>query len=318
MKTILVTGGAGFIASNLIKELLSRGYKVVCVDNFDEGLYSADFKEENIKELKEDKNFVLHRVDIRKKEILREVFEKEKPEYAAHLAARPNVRNAAVDPYPYISINIEGTLNVLELSRDFGIKNLVIASSGSVYGDDPNMPWREDHPTGKPVSPYGATKRAAELLAYTYHRNCGMNVTCLRYFNAYGENNRPDLVPYIWGKAILEDKEIEISGDGSRERDYTYVGDVVNATVKAIEKPLGFEIINVGNSRPISLKNLLAIFEQVSGKKVRVKSRPNNLISMESTYADISKAKKLLEWEPRVSTEEGVKRLLNWLEKPRS
>ena len=318
MKTIVVTGGAGFIGSNLVGELLSRNYRVIAVDNFDEGLYSTDFKERNIKEIKENKNFVLYRVDIRDKEALREVFEKEKPEYVAHLAARPSVRNAAKDPYPYISINIEGTLNILEFSSEFGVKNLVIASSSSVYGDDKNTPWNEENMADKHVSPYGVTKRATELLAYTYQRNHGLNVTCLRYFNAYGENNRPDLVPYIWGKAILEDKEIEISGDGSRERDYTYVGDVVDATIRAIEKPLGFEIINIGHSHPVSLKDLLTVFENVSGKKANVKSRPSNSVSMERTYADISKAKRLLDWEPKVSIEEGVKRLLTWLEKLRS
>ncbi|MBI1974289.1 MAG: SDR family NAD(P)-dependent oxidoreductase [Candidatus Zambryskibacteria bacterium] len=313
METVLVTGAAGFIGSNLVEALLKKGNKVVGVDNFDDGLYEASFKEKNIKSVLSDKNFILYRVDIREKEALKDIFEKEKPQYIAHLAARANVRNAAKDPYPYVSINIEGTINILELSRDFNVKNLVIASSGSVYGDDPNMPWSEDHLTDKPVSPYGATKRACELLAYTYHRNHNLNITCLRYFNAYGENNRPDLVPYIWGKAILSDEEIEISGDGSRKRDYTYVGDVVDATVLALEKPLGFEIINIGNSSPVSLKELVSIFEKVSGKKANVKSRPSNSVSMESTYADISKAKKLLGWEPKMKIEKGIGRLLTWL-----
>jgi UDP-glucuronate 4-epimerase len=315
MKSVILTGAAGFIGSNLAKELLARGYKVVGVDNFDEGLYDAKTKEENISPLLDNQNFKLFRVDIREREALREVFEREKPEYVAHLAARANVRNAAKDPYPYISNNIEGTLNILELCRDFGVKNLVLASSSSVYGDDPNLPWTEDGLADKPVSPYGVTKRATELLAYTYHRNTGMNITCLRYFNAYGESNRPDLVPYIWGTKILNDEEIEISGDGSRRRDYTYIGDVVDATILALEKPLGFEILNIGNSNPVSLKELLEVFEKVSGKKAKVKSRPSNSVSMEATYADINKAKRLLGWEPKVKIEEGVRRLMDWLKR---
>ncbi len=313
MKTVLVTGGAGFIGSNLCAALLKREYRVVCVDNLDSDLYPANIKEAYVKPLLTHSDFILYRTDIRDKDSLKEIFLKEKPEYVAHLAARANVRNAVKDPYPYISINIEGTLNVLEACKEFPVKNLVIASSGSVYGNDPHTPWSEDHLAGEPVSPYGATKRATELLAYTYHRNFKMNITCLRYFNAYGENNRPDLVPYIWGEAILKGEEIEISGDGSRERDYTYVGDVVEGTIRALEKPLGFEIINIGNSNPTSLKDLLEVFKKVTGIEVRVRSRPSNSVSMERTFADISKAKALLGWQPEVSLEEGVRRLFTWL-----
>ncbi|MBX4189049.1 SDR family NAD(P)-dependent oxidoreductase [Candidatus Parcubacteria bacterium] len=313
METVLVTGGAGFIGSNVCEALLKKGYRVICVDNFDSDLYDGKIKEGYIEKLIANQNFAVYRTDIRHKAELEDVFNKEKPELVAHLAARANVRNAVKDPYPYISINIEGTLNVLECCRDNAVKNLVIASSGSVYGNDPVVPWAEDHLTGEPVSPYGASKRSAELLAYTYHRNFDLNITCLRYFNAYGENNRPDLVPYIWGKAILDEEEIEISGDGSRERDYTYVGDVVRGTVLALEKPLGFEIINIGNSNPTSLKDLLEIFKRVSGIEVKVRSRPSNSVSMEKTFADITKAKRLLDWEPEVTLEEGVRRLLTWL-----
>lgn len=314
MKTVLVTGGAGFIGSNLAKELLDKGYRVVCVDNFDNDLYESERKENNIKHIKDNPQFVLYREDIRNKESLQEIFTKEKPSLVAHLAARANVRNAVKDPYPYISINIEGTTHILECSRDSQVENLVLASSSSVYGDDVRTPWKEDYEAAEPVSPYGATKRAAELFAYTYNRNFKQNITCLRYFNAFGENNRPDLVPYIWGKAILEDRVIEISGDGSRRRDYTYVGDVVRATILALEKPLGFEIINIGHSSPVSLNELVEAFKKVSQKDIEVQSRPSNSVSIECTYADISKAKLLLGWEPEISLEEGLQKLLAWLQ----
>jgi UDP-glucuronate 4-epimerase len=312
MKTVLVTGGAGFIGSNLCQELLLRGYRVLCVDNFDD-LYDPKIKENNIKALLTNPNFTLFRKDIRDLEGMKEIFEKEKPEYVVHLAARPDTRNAISDPRLYVSVNIDGTLNVLELAKDYGVKNIALASSSSVYGNDPDVPWKETATADRPLSPYGATKRSTEHLAYSYHHNFALNVTCLRYFNAYGENNRPTMVPYIWGLAMLQRDEIEISGDGSRKRDYTYIGDIVDGTIKAMEKPLGFEIINLGNNSPVSLKELLEVFEKVTGAKAKVKSRPSHRASVENTYADITLAKHLLGWGPTTSIEEGIGKLVAWL-----
>lgn len=317
MGNIIVTGGAGFIGSNLVKKLLDRGYRVACVDNFSSDLYDPLFKDEYIKDISSNSSFVLYKGDICDKNFLKEVFDKEKPVAVAHLAAIANTRKAVSEPESYMNVNILGTLNILELARSMNLGNLVIASSSSVYGNDENIPWSEDSMADRPLSPYGMSKRADELLAYTYHHNFGLNITMLRYFNAYGENNRPDLVPYIWGEAILNDKEIEISGDGSRKRDYTYIGDIVDGTIRALEKPLGFEIINLGNSSPVSLKELLVVFEKVTGKKALVKSRPSNKASVESTYANIGKAKKLLDWEPTTSIEEGISKLITWLKSRR-
>jgi len=311
MKTALVTGGAGFIGSNLVGELLKRGYRVICVDNFDP-LYDPVLKEGNLLPFKDNKNFVLHRTDIRDVESMRKIFDSEKPTYVVHLAARPDTRDAVKSPREYMSINIDGTLNILELCKDFKVENLAMASSSSVYGNDPSVPWKEDALADRPLSPYGATKRTTELLAHSYNHNFGINITCIRYFNAYGENNRPTMVPYIWADAILNDRQIEISGDGSRKRDYTYIGDIVEGTILAMEKPLGFEVLNMGNSHPVSLKELLGVFERVTGKKADVKSRPSTHMSVEATYADISKAKKLLGWEPKVSIEEGITKLVAW------
>lgn len=311
MKTVLVTGAAGFIGSNLTKTLLEEGYKVVGVDNFDD-TYNPKFKEDHIASFIGNANFILHRVDIRDLPALTAIFETEKPSYVVHLAAKVDTRHAVEMPHEYTSVNIDGTLNILELCKEYKVEDLVLASSSSVYGNSPNVPWAEDDTADRPLSPYGATKRAVEHLAYTYYHNFGMNITCLRYFNAYGENNRPIMMPYIWTENLLNGKEIEISGDGSRKRDFTYVGDIVRGTILAIKNPLGFEVINLGNSMPVSLNELLSTFEKVIGTKAKVKSRPSNKASVEMTYADISKAKKLLNWEPKVSLEEGIAKLVAW------
>lgn len=313
MKTVFVTGAAGFIGSKVSEALLTKGYGVVGVDNFASDLYDPKFKEEHISSLSKNNSFTLYREDIRDYQKLKDIFEKEKPQFIVHLAAKANTRKAVEEPKDYLDINLAGTLNILELAKEYGVENVVFASSSSVYGNTENVPWKESEVADKPLSPYGMTKRSGEILAYTYHYNFNLNVTCLRYFNAYGENNRPDLVPYIWGMALLKDEEIEISGDGSRKRDYTYIGDIVDGTIKAMEKNLGFEIINLGNSESISLNELLATFEKVTGKKTKVKSRPSNKSSVEVTYADISKAEALLGWKPTTSIEEGIERLVIWL-----
>lgn len=311
MKTVIVTGAAGFIGSNLTQAILERGYRVIGVDNFDD-TYDTRFKEAHLAPFASNANFVLHRIDIRDLSAMREIFAAEKPSYVVHLAAKAETRAAVKDPYIYTSVNIDGTLNILELCREYPVENLVIASSSSVYGNSSQVPFTEDQLADRPLSPYGATKRAVELLAYTYHHNFDMNVTCLRYFNAHGENNRPGMVPYIWAEKLLRGEEIEISGDGSRKRDYTYIGDIVRATILAMEKPLGFEVLNIGNSTPASLNELLAVFEKVIGTKAKVKNRPSHGASVEETYANIDKAKELLGWEPEVSLEEGISRLVAW------
>jgi UDP-glucuronate 4-epimerase len=313
MKKVLLTGGAGFIGSVVAKELLVKGYEVICIDNFTDDLYDPVLKEGNVAELFQNESFSLHRVDVADLANLQKIFESEKPECIIHLAARANTRKAVADPYPYMDTNIVGTLNILEMAKSFGIKNTVIASSSSVYGNSTRTPFEENDTADRPLSPYGMSKRACELLAYTYHHNFNLNVTCLRYFNAYGENNRPDLVPYVWGRAILNDEEIVISGDGKRSRDYTYVGDIASGTIVAMEQPLGFEIINLGNSRPVSLNELLKVFELVVGKKVSVKSRPSIKSSVENTCANIDKAKNLLGWEPTTHIEDGIAKLVTWL-----
>lgn len=316
LKTILVTGGAGFIGSNLVGELLTKKFRVIIVDNFDE-TYSPKFKIEHLSPFFGNKNLVLYTTDIRNLQGLRAIFEKERPEYLAHLAAKADTRDAVDHPYDYTSVNIDGTLNILELSREFLVKRIVIASSGSVYGNNPNIPWKEEENTDYPLSAYGVTKKSVEMLAYTYHHNFDMNIICLRYFNVYGENNRPNMLAYKWAAALLNNLEIELSGAGTRKRDFTYVKDVVDATTLALTSKIKFEILNVGNGHPISLKELLSVFEKVTGIKSNVQSRPSHNASVNEMHADSSKAKKLLGWKPKVSIDEGVAKLIFWFRKNR-
>lgn len=311
METVLVTGAAGFIGSNVVPALLDKNYRVVGVDNFDD-TYDLRFKESNIAPFVDNSNFVLARVDIRDERAMSALFEEHKPAYVVHLAAKADTRKAVDAPREYVSVNIDGTLNILELCRDYPVKNLAMASSSSVYGDSSQVPFTEDQAADRPLSPYGATKRATELLAHSYHHNFNMNITCLRFFNAHGENNRPGMVPYVWAEKLLHGEEIELSGGGSPKRDYTYIGDIVRGVILAMEKPLGFEVINLGNSSPASLSELLTIFEKILKVTAKVKVRPSNPASVEETYANIDKAKRLLGWQPEVSLEDGIMRLVAW------
>ncbi len=312
MDKVLVTGGAGFIGSACIKGLLdTTTFAVVCLDNFD-NTYDRRFKEDNVNLFKDSPRFTLIEADITDKATLENIFKEHTPKHVLHLAAKADTRAAVTDPYPYVVTNIIGTLNVLEASVAHGVKQVVAASSSSVYGNNPNVPWSESNHELNPISPYGVTKLCTEHLAYTYYKNHQLPVTMLRYFNAYGEGNRPGMVPYKWAEALLTDRQIELSGDGSRRRDYTYIGDIVRATIAALRTPLGFEVINLGQSSPLSLRELLSIFETVTGKTAIINERPSHAASVEDTYADTQKAKELLDWTPEVPHEEGIRRLVDW------
>ncbi|MBI5401173.1 MAG: GDP-mannose 4,6-dehydratase [Candidatus Yonathbacteria bacterium] len=314
MKTILVTGGAGFIGSNLIEVLLKRKWvgRVVCVDNLDP-YYDPAFKKENIKPFLKNEKFKFYKTDIRDFDAMEKIFENEKPTFVVHLAAKANARASVKNPDEYYSVNIHGTLNLLELSRDIRVKKFIFISSSSVYGNTAKSPFSELSTTDFPLAPYGASKKAGEVFAYTYAHNFKIPIVCLRLFNAYGERQRPDLVIYKWVENILKGESIEMSGHGKRARDFTYVGDIVHAIELALKSGKEYEIFNIGNSKPVSLLVLLKHVEKVLGKKAVVITRPSHHASVESTYADIRKAKKVLGWEPEVSLEEGITRFANWL-----
>lgn len=312
MDKVLVTGGAGFIGSACIKGLLEdTTFAVVCLDNFDD-TYERRLKEDNVTAFKDSERVTLIEADITDKAALESVFRVHQPTHVLHLAAKADTRQAVTDPYPYVATNIIGTLNVLEAAVATGVRQVVAASSSSVYGNNPHVPWSESNHELNPISPYGVTKLCTEHLAYTYHTNHQLPVTMLRYFNVYGEGNRPGMVPYKWAHAMLTDQQIELSGDGSRRRDYTYIGDIVRATITALTTPLGFEVINLGHSSPLSLRELLTLFETVTGKPAIITSRPSHPASVEDTYADTKKAQELLGWSPEVPHEEGIARLVDW------
>jgi len=314
-KVVLVTGGAGFIGSHLIETLLKKTKsRVICIDNFDDA-YDPRLKQRNIKSFLENDHFILYKKDIRDLATMKQIFKKEKPDAIVHLAAKADTRKAVLSPYEYISVNIEGTLNLLECSREFGIKKFIFISSSSVYGNKNRAPFKEEDQTDFPLSPYGASKKAAEILVYTYHHNFNLPTVCLRVFNAYGERMRPNLVLSLWLKRILNGEPVEMSGKGIRRRDFTYVGDIVNAIMLALKKPLDFEIINIGNSRPLSLNQLLRVLEKAVGTKAIIYSRPSHSASVEQTHASTAKARRVLGWKPLMPISKGVKRFVLWARK---
>ncbi len=317
---ILVTGGAGFIGSHLIKRLLKLGYEVVGVDNFDP-YYNPKLKEKNITEIekrdekkkgKEEKKFCLYREDILNLAETEQIFKKEKPDKICHLAAKVGVRPSIANPLIYEQVNIRGTINLLELAKKFAVMNFVFASSSSVYGNNQKIPFSEDDKVDFPISPYAATKRAGELIAYTYHHLYGLNCTGLRFFTVYGPSGRPDMAPFLFTDRIWKGKEIEKFGDGISKRDYTFIDDIICGIVAAIEKGLPFEIINLGNNHPVELNYFSSLIQNLLGKKARIKEFPEQPGDVEITCADISKAGKLLNFQPKIPFEEGMKKFINW------
>ncbi len=317
MKQILVTGGAGFIGSSVISELLKDSdTTVICVDNFDD-TYERSFKLQNIAVAKDSGRCTVYEVDIVDRGALFSVFDQNTITHIIHLAAKADTRKAVADPYSYVNTNIIGTLNVFEAAVAYNVPHVVAASSSSVYGNNPVLPWGELDYNLHPISPYGVTKLSTERIAYTYFKNHNLSVTMLRFFNVYGERNRPGMVPYILAEAILTDTPFEISGDGSRRRDYTYIGDTVQGILRALEKPLGYEVINLGHGSPLSLNELVTLFETVTGKKISVNSRPSHNASVDTTYADTTKARELLGWQAETKHEEGIANLVSWFREHR-
>ncbi len=310
METILVTGGAGFIGSHVCEALLSKGNKVICVDDFND-YYSPSIKEKNIEEASKNPNFVLHRVDITDDKALRKVFES-KIDKVIHIAARAGVRASFENPQLYEKVNVEGTRNLLELSKEFKIKNFIFGSSSSVYGTNKKLPFSEEDPIENIISPYAEAKKKAEELCKEYHDRFGLNVICLRFFTVYGPRGRPDMAPYKFTRLILEGKPIDMYGGGASKRDYTYVKDIIDGILSALDKNFGFEIINLGDSNTVELKHFISLIEKEIGKKAVINKLPMQKGDVPITYADISKATRLLNYNPKIKIEEGIKLFVNW------
>ncbi|EKE19987.1 MAG: hypothetical protein ACD_8C00068G0005 [uncultured bacterium] len=308
---ILVTGGAGFIGSHVTKKLLDRGDQVVCVDEFND-YYSPKIKELNVEPFLKNENYKLYRGTIVDFEFLKSVFEKEKPQRVIHAAARAGVRPSIEDPFIYEDTNVKGTLNLLHLSKDFGIENFVLFSSSSVYGNSSKVPFCETDPVDCPISPYAATKKATELLGYTYHHLYHLNVNVVRPFTVYGPGGRPDMFPFLCTKLIDEGLEVKRFGDGSTRRDYTFIDDLADGVVSACDTILGYEIFNLGNSNTVELSHFIATVEKILGKTANIKEYPMQPGDVLITNADLTKSRKLLGYDPKVKIEEGMERFIAW------
>jgi UDP-glucuronate 4-epimerase len=313
MSTILVTGGAGFIGSHLCERLLSDGVKVICLDNFDP-FYDPNIKIKNTEAVakKFPDLFELVTGDIRNPEHLKGIFQKTKVDFVVHLAARAGVRPSIADPLLYQDVNIRGTIVLLEVCKAHGIKYFIFASSSSVYGENQRVPFTEKDLDIQPISPYGATKRAGELLCYAYHHLYGMNIACLRIFTAYGPRQRPEMAIHKFTRLIDQGEKIPIYGDGSSQRDYTYIDDLIDGILGVIRHHKGFEVYNLGESQTTSLIELIRLIEEAFGKKANIETLETQPGDVSVTYADITKAKRMLKYHPTFKMKEGIQRFIEW------
>ena len=311
MATYLVTGVAGFIGSRVAKTLLESGHAVVGIDNLN-AAYDRELKNWRLCRLRERESFSFSRLDISDRRALEAMWDREGDfDAVINLAARAGVRASVEDPWVYVETNITGTLNLLNLCRDREVNKFVLASTSSLYGQHNAMPFREDADTNRPLSPYAATKKGAEALCYTYHHLFGIDVTVLRYFTVYGPAGRPDMSLFRFVQWIHEGRPIIVYGDGTQSRDFTYVDDIARGTVAGL-RPLGYEIINLGSDTPTRLMDVIRFIEASAGKPASLEFRPRHPADVLATWADISKAKRLLGWEPQIPWKTGVTRLNDW------
>jgi len=309
MTTYLVTGVAGFIASKVCEFLLADGHKVVGVDNLNDA-YDVRLKEWRLERLQGRPDFQFHAVDIREQDQLRDLFSSGF-QAVINLAARAGVRQSVENPWVYVETNITGTLNLLELCKEFEVKKFVLASTSSLYGAKNPMPFREDADTNAPLSPYAASKKGAEALCHSYHYLYDMDITVVRYFTVYGPAGRPDMSLFRFVQWINEGQEVTVFGDGQQSRDFTYVDDIARGTIKAL-KPLGYETINLGSDKPVVLMEAIHLIEEMVGKKASLDFRPRQPADVMSTWADITKAAQLLEWKPEYDFKRGLESLVHW------
>ncbi|MEA3273465.1 MAG: NAD-dependent epimerase/dehydratase family protein [Patescibacteria group bacterium] len=307
---IIITGGAGFIGSHLVKKLAERGGKIVIVDNFND-YYNPQLKRDRISIFLKDCSVKLYEQDICDFEAMEKIFQQEKADKIIHLAAMAGVRNSFKNPFLYEKVNIQGTLNLLELSVKYKIKKFVLASSSSVYGANKKFPFSEDDKTDTPLSPYASTKKATELMAHVYHSAFGLKIAILRYFTVYGPWGRPDMSYFKFTKHIFADQPIEVYNSGEMWRSFTYIDDAVSGTIKALDANSEYAILNVGNDTKEKLTDFIDILEQQIGKKAKRKLQVIQKGDVLKTEADISKLK-AMDWQPVVGTKEGLQKFAEW------
>ena len=313
MRNILVTGGAGFIGSHLVDRLLSEGeWRVSVVDDLND-FYDPAIKRANASPHEKNSNYQLFKADIRDQAALRNIFAGNGFDCIVHLAARAGVRPSLDQPRLYAETNINGTLNLLELAREHGIKQFVFGSSSSVYGINAKVPFGEDDPIRQPISPYAATKAAGELLCHTYTHLYGMRCVCLRFFTVYGPRQRPDLAIHKFARLISEGKPIPVFGDGTTRRDYTFIEDIIAGVRAAIDySNTDYEVINLGESRTVELRELISLLEKELGKTAQIDRQPLQPGDVPQTFADIAKARRLLGYNPQTQIEEGIHTFVRW------
>lgn len=313
MSRYLVTGAAGFIGARVATLLLEQGHHVVGIDSLNNA-YDVRLKQWRLQKLQAIPGFAFSRGDLSDRVVIETLWNKHDGnalDGVINLAARAGVRQSTENPYVYFDTNVSGTLNLLELARQGGVKKFVLASTSSLYGAENPRPFREDANTDKPLSPYAASKKAAEAMCYTWHFLYGMDITVFRYFTVFGPAGRPDMSMFRFVQRISEGRPITLYGDGSQERDFTYVDDIARGTI-AGAAPLGFETINLGGDRPAKISEIISMIEELTGKKAVIDQQPAHPADVPATWADIGKARKLLKWEPQTKLEDGVLKLVEW------
>jgi UDP-glucuronate 4-epimerase len=306
--TILITGGAGFIGSRLAEHLLAAGERVVILDNFN-SYYDPSLKRANVSRLK---GATVIEGDIRDAELMIQIFRGYGIQRVAHLAALAGVRASVDMPSDYLAVNVQGTLNLLEAARHSKIEMFVLASTSSVYGKTERLPFTEDDNADRPLAAYPATKRSAELIAHTYHHMFGLNITVVRYFNVYGPAGRPDMMPMRLFNAAFSGEPITVFNGGKIDRDWTFIQDIVEGTVAALNRPMGYEVINLGNGQPISLSTFIDTIETLTGRTIQKIETPTPLTEPPITFCNNEKARRLLDFEPKIPVQEGLAQTWEW------
>ncbi len=320
MSTIFVTGACGFIGWKVCEKLLANGDSVIAVDSLSDA-YDVRLKEWRLAQLQGSPGFAFHRVDISDRDTLgsfgQSVKKNGRVDAVINLAARAGVRSSVTNPWVYLAANVTGSVNLLELCRELGVGRFVLASTSSLYGGDTPVPFREDADTSRPLSPYAASKKAAETMSFTYHSLYGLDVTVLRFFTVYGPAGRPDMSLFRFVQWISEGREVTVFGDGSQRRDFTYVEDVAKGVLAALTATRGYEVINLGSDKPIVLNDAIRLVTELVGRQARVRHEERHPADVEATWADISKARRLLGWQPETDFASGVQALVDWYRRNR-
>jgi len=317
MAKILVTGGAGFIGSHLSETLLKQGQEVICLDSFND-YYDPRVKRNNISLLQEQSKYTLVEGDILNLDLLHHIFADYNFDVVVHLAARAGVRPSIQEPLLYQQVNVEGTTNLLEMAKEFQTQKFIFGSSSSVYGENKKVPFSENDPVDHPISPYASTKKACELICYTYHHLYNIPTTCLRFFTVYGPRQRPDMAIHKFTKAIDAGEQITMFGDGGSRRDYTYIADIIEGICKSIEFCSDYHIYNLGESKTIELRELIQLIAKCLDEEPKIEKLAMQPGDVPITFADITKAKNEISYHPKVNIEQGITKFVDWFKANKS